>query len=477
MEVISAMTSRPPLPLGRARKGLAKLSSKSTVAREEALRHWSGLPVEARQKLLHFRDRGVVERAYATQEGLRKFEQDCMQKGIVFRNTEGLTVVSLGLSSFGFLPQASSPSEPVAPEAFFARDGLLGQADKQFAEYLEGRLGGFLTGCRPPLRRELWPSIFEPAPHSWMEFECQALRLVEQAILQSYLEEASAAAALEAAVASKADEVPEDTWLALAEELSEPAPAPGKKARRKAARRRVRLAAAASGGECEDKGEAEPELEEEAVAEETVAEDVPSGKEAWPSGEAAEEDARSQAGEHEVISPSSRKKDRKQVSDVLSFGGHSRVGSQNSAWGDTACGSSSGVKSNYSECGSETVESGSDVGDVAVLSVGMECCPDGEAASTVTPEPLPLVMCGEWISNGRYGDAAEWYLCLTSELSERGSSSCCKAEDKGLLGPLHSSASAVGVRAVVKRTFLDLEVAEKSTGPVRLRSRSVGFAF
>jgi len=461
-------TSRPTVPLGRARRGAAKLSIKP----EEALRHWAGLPLEARQHLLHFRDRGIVDRAFAIQEGLRKFEQDCMQKGIVFRNTEGQTVVSLGLSSFAFLPQGSSPLEQVAPDAFFARGALLSNTDDEFAYfagYLETRLGGFLTGIRPPLRRDLWSGLFAPEPHSWVEFECQALRLVEQAILHSYLEAASAAAAAEAAAASNAGEPPEDAWLALAEELSEPAPAPGKKARRKAARRRVRLAAAASGGECEGKGETEAEANEELVPG-----DAPSGKETWPSGNIAVEEADPSClagGEQEMISPS-RKKDRKQVADLLSFGGHSRVNSQSSAWADTVCGSSSGVKSNNSECGSETVESGSDVGDVAVLSMGMDAPPNDtidvhEIVINAVPE-LPSTKSAEWISNGCWGDAAEWHLCLPVDLSRPSGNSSC---------PSHLPASSAGFRAVVKRTFLDVEVASWRTEPLRLRARSVDARF
>jgi len=432
------VVSSRPSPLGRARRGAAKTSVDSA----EALRHWTGLALEERQHLLHFNNRQLIDCAFAIQEGLRKFEQDCMQKGIVFKNTEGLTVLSVGLNSFGFLPQASGhPGQPV-PEAFVARGPLLSSTDDEFAKYMDSRLGGFLTGCRPPLRRELWAGIFEPTPHSWVEFECQALRLVEQAILHSYLEAASIATAAEAAVANAANEPPEDDWLALAEELSERVPTPGKKARRKAAKRRVRMAAVVSGGECEDNAAIEVETIQEPAIEGCVAEDASSSKEPCLSGSSVVDEADTSGearGEQESPSPSPRKKERKQVSESLSFGGHSRVDSQS-----TACGSICEVKSNYSECGSDA---GSDMG---VLCMVEESFHDVEAVGKVILEPLSATMSAEWVSNGGRGNAAEWHLW----------------------SPQHLGNSFL-FRAVVKNTFLELEVATPWEEPARIRARSV----
>merc|ERR1719440_2768890 len=149
---MTAMPPRAAVPPGRARKNIGKQSIDATAA----LRHWTALSLEARQELLSFRDRTIVDSAFAIQESLKKFEQDCMQKGITFRNTEGQTVLSLGLASFGFAPEGcGQPGQP-APEAFFAHGPLMGKDVQDFLEYMEYRLGGFLSGCRPALRQDQW---------------------------------------------------------------------------------------------------------------------------------------------------------------------------------------------------------------------------------------------------------------------------------------------------------------------------------
>jgi len=247
--------------------------------------------------------------------------------------------------------------------------------------------------------------------------------------------------------------------------LSARAPTLGKKARRKAAQRRVRMAAVASGGECHDEDMIEAEEVQEPIIEGCLAEDASSSKEpclsrssvdeADTSGEArSEQESPSlgrktnprdrqgnimkchncQSDQHlsrECTSPagtSPRKKERKQVVDSESFGGHSRVASQS-----TACGSSCEVKSNYSECGSEIT--GSDMGVLSMV----------DRIST-----MPTA----WVSNGGRGDAVERHLCSPQHLD-----------------------NSLFFRAVVKNTFLELEVASSPAEPTRMRTRSVDASY
>merc|ERR1719162_815570 len=197
------------------------------------------------------------------------------------------------------------------------------------------------------------------------------------------------------------------------------------------------MAAAASGGECEDKGTIEAEAIQEPVVEECVVEDASSSKEPCLSGSSVVDETDS-GGEAWVLvgSPSPRKKERKQVSESLSFGGLRRVDSQS-----TACGSISEVKSNYSECGSET---GSSTTSLDALPPRVSSTSDQDVH-----EPLSATMSTEWVSNGGRGNAAEWHLWSPQHLGK--SSLFC---------------------AVVKNTFLEIEVATPPEGPARMRAHS-----
>lgn len=454
------------VPTVRARKN----SSKQPIDAKGAIRHWAALSVDARNHLLRFRDGQLVDCTFAIQEGLKALEQDCMQKGITFKNTEGQTVLSLGLASFGFSPEGcGQPGQP-APDAFFAHGPLISKNDDEFVAYMEYRLGGFLSGCRPVLRSELWSNLFDPPPHSWMDFECQALRLVEQAILRSYLDAAAAAAAAE--VNSLAATVGKEDLEALADELSELPAAPassGKKSRRKAARRKVRLAANAA---CEDEVE---EQEAATLGRNNMEEPVLLvGEPTTPASLLSEratlddcndDDSAAASGERETWSMASsralRKKERKKQA---AFSNHKRSASESSALTDTACGSSCGVKSCFSECVSEISEGIDDL-DVVLSSreLGLEAC-NGSDVDKVVPaapvSPLP----NSWI---RRSDLLEWHLCDSGN----------KGDDSRLIPDSYRLAAADlpdtsgRLRAIVKNTFIELENATSTT-----KSRSRAFS-
>jgi hypothetical protein len=469
MEVFTVMPPPAPVPPSPSRTRKHP-GGKHSIDAAEALRHWGALSLEARQELLCFRERSIVDTAFRIQEALKKFEQDCMSKGITFRNHEGQTVLSLGLASFGFSPEATGQAGQPAPEIFFAHGPLMGKDEQHFIEYMEYRLGGFLTGCRPVIRQDQWTNLFEPAPNSWVEFESQALRLVEQAILRFFLDAVAASAA--AGTPKAKTQHDDNDWIALAEELEESSsPAsPGKKARRKAARRKVRLAAAS--GDSPEEGEKssdgahqqekktnpkkpqpkpkettsqDEKHKEEDTLEDDVEDDVDKASSSTRSTLGANMDAWST-----VSSRTARRKDRK-VGD--SHPCHRRTASGASTLAEsvteTACGSSCGVKSNISESISDGVPE-----DISEMDA-----PSEKAMPATPPSTLDY---NTWITNGRLGEAAEWHLCFSSDTDgreERLNSICGYRESVDCAYPdLPTYATYAGFRAVVKKTFIDIEV-------------------
>jgi hypothetical protein len=151
---------------------------------------WFNFSEEDRLQRLVWKDRTLVERAFAIQEELRRREQECYSKGIAFKNAEGREVMSVSLACFGFQwnEGESAYESGSSPDVFLTHGVLMSLEDQHFNSYLEQRLGAAFSGKRPVLTRAQWSTIFETMPNSWNDFELQALKLVEQTILTLYVE-------------------------------------------------------------------------------------------------------------------------------------------------------------------------------------------------------------------------------------------------------------------------------------------------
>lgn len=77
------------------------------------------------------------------------------------------------------------------------------------------------------------------------------------------------------------------------------------------------------------------------------------------------------------------------------------------------------------------------------------------------------VLVGAWLPNGLTDDRAEWSLLLP----QRGA----PVQRPGMAGPAAELAVVAGLRASVKRTFLDVEPVFSAPTPLRPRARSLDF--
>jgi hypothetical protein len=236
-------------------------------------RHWRALTVEERLLSLRFSDRALVDKTFGIQQVLYHNELVCYHSGIHFLDTAGTAVISMGLRMFRFRwpgeeeggahaeKAAAAKQQGAPPEALAATRDFV--ESKDFFEYIEGQLRSPLMHNRPVLRQDMWPTILEPAPNSWDDYERRVLRLVELALVKSYQESGSSAKP----PASAAQEVspclePEAAAMAIEGE-SKASKAPSKKARKRAAAR-----ARKEEEEEEDDGEEKEEAEGENAAEE-----------------------------------------------------------------------------------------------------------------------------------------------------------------------------------------------------------------
>lgn len=155
--------------------------------------HWAAMDSDARLRTLRFTDPSLVERAFTTQQMLHSSEMAVHSHGLFLQfNEAGESVISTGLRHFKFDYPAVDVSEDCAasnclvavPDALFATHELVDRED--FFEYLDQQLGGFLVGGKTASKQGSSVSAFEPAPHTWTQYERQILRLVEVSLLQVY---------------------------------------------------------------------------------------------------------------------------------------------------------------------------------------------------------------------------------------------------------------------------------------------------
>jgi len=183
--------SRRPGGAPRRRTGHARLASGSSVCSAFSVDHedvayvkqyWSALSENERLALLSFKDRAIVDRAYAVQQALYQNELICYRSGIHFLNKDGTPVISMGLQMFRIKWPGGANEGPGAPEALAATREFVHMED--IFAYITQQMGE-LFGARPPAGgREDWAvAALEPAPHSWNEYERRVLRLIEWALL------------------------------------------------------------------------------------------------------------------------------------------------------------------------------------------------------------------------------------------------------------------------------------------------------
>mmetsp|Transcript_38477 Transcript_38477/g.106021 ORF Transcript_38477/g.106021 Transcript_38477/m.106021 type:complete len:330 (+) Transcript_38477:73-1062(+) len=142
--------------------------------------HWQALTPDARIDALRFEDKAVVQRIHDHMKALCRAE--------CWRSSNSVDESGEPERLKGFLfecPQETDcygqrqrPTAFVAAPDFAASDGLI--------EELRLRLGSELFDGRPALQPRDWKTIVEQRPKSWQGLQCQALRLVELALLRSY---------------------------------------------------------------------------------------------------------------------------------------------------------------------------------------------------------------------------------------------------------------------------------------------------
>lgn len=195
----------------RAAAAAAPLAGPAAIDTEELRRVWHSMALADRLKTLRFEEPCLVERAYAIQQMLWYSDLICHRSGVsaCARGADAGVAFPLafqwpewpgqgpgsrshvGVLERGLCTEGGSLLRPsnhhARPAAFSALQAFVQTAD--FIERLDRRLcSGLLASARPRplLPREAWVSIFEPAPTSWSEFECQIFRLVELALADAH---------------------------------------------------------------------------------------------------------------------------------------------------------------------------------------------------------------------------------------------------------------------------------------------------
>mmetsp|Transcript_25498 Transcript_25498/g.49997 ORF Transcript_25498/g.49997 Transcript_25498/m.49997 type:complete len:476 (-) Transcript_25498:116-1543(-) len=158
---------------------LAFRTSKETPSNEAVKEHWSNLGVDEKLAVLRLQDGDLVNELYEIQQSLYAADFECLihgfqgqdqvrhKAGIRFFDVEGM------LDDKGIM----------TPKAFIAHRAFV-EMDNMF-DFLEERLGRrFLHGV-PPLQPKQWISLLTPRPTSWLDFTRAALKLVELALRKS----------------------------------------------------------------------------------------------------------------------------------------------------------------------------------------------------------------------------------------------------------------------------------------------------
>jgi len=215
-------------------------SSKETTSAEAVKEHWSNLGVDEKLATLRFQDDALVNELYDIQQSLYASDFECLihgfqgqdhvrlKAGIHFFDVEGV------LNDDGVL----TPKAFIAHRAFVDMENMFG--------FIEEHLGRrFLHGV-PPLEPSKWSSLLTPRPTSWQGFTRVALKLVELALRRSQQE---AAQKMQRECMEKCEQgsIEELATSIDASGLSQSAKRKGRKKRTKAGLAAAAAAAAAEG--------------------------------------------------------------------------------------------------------------------------------------------------------------------------------------------------------------------------------------
>lgn len=229
-----ACTSR-----NRARLFAFRSNKESESASIEAVKeHWSTLGVDEKLAVLRFQDGELVNQLYDIQQSLYAADFECLihgfqgqdqvrhKAGIHFFDVEGV------LNDNGIM----------IPKAFIAHRTLV-EMENMF-DFLEERLGRRLLHGVPPLEPKKWISLLTPRPTSWQDFTRLALKLVELALRKSQ-QETTQKMTQECMETSEQGDIEEPAKSNAASGLSQSAKRKARKKRTKAG-----LAAAAATEDC-----------------------------------------------------------------------------------------------------------------------------------------------------------------------------------------------------------------------------------
>jgi len=200
--------------------------------------HWSKLGANEKLAVLRFQDGELVNQLYDIQQSLYAADFECLIHGFQgqdqVRHKAGIRFFDIE----GVLDDTGT----MIPKAFIAHRTLVEMED--MFGFLEERLGRRLLQGVPPLEPKKWISLLTPRPTSWLDFTRLALKLVELALRKSQ-QEAAQKMTQERMETSEQGDIKEPAKSNAASGLSQSAKRKARKKRTKAG-----LAAAAATEGC-----------------------------------------------------------------------------------------------------------------------------------------------------------------------------------------------------------------------------------
>jgi len=155
-------------------------------------RYWQDLAPETKEAVLHFQDHTIAEQLHDAQASLVQSEMLCYRQGVFCRNLMAQAAMAVAIEGFGFSYQTDAEGRRTGPPVAFYAKRTFAVTENLF-NFIDEELGGLLAHGRMFLGRGAWAKTLDATrAGTWRDLLRQILRLMELAIVESYLAAAAA---------------------------------------------------------------------------------------------------------------------------------------------------------------------------------------------------------------------------------------------------------------------------------------------